>query len=155
MTSTQFHGAVDTPVGRLVLTQQNQAIIRVGWSNQKADHATPLLEDAIDQINQYFAGQRKQFQIPLDYQCGEFQKSACEQMDQIAYGETLTYGELAKLLNTSAQAVGNACGGNPFPLIIPCHRVLGSKGLGGYSGNGGIETKLELLKHEATIPWLI
>ena len=76
-------------------------------------------------------------------------------MGKIHYGETITYGELATRLGSSAQAAGVACGGNPFPLIIPCHRVLAANGIGGYSGEGGIETKITLLKLEGGFPWLL
>jgi methylated-DNA-[protein]-cysteine S-methyltransferase len=76
-------------------------------------------------------------------------------MLNIPYGETITYAYLAERLASSAQAAGNACGGNPLPIIVPCHRVLGTNNLGGYSGEGGIETKIALLKIESPIPWLI
>ena len=76
-------------------------------------------------------------------------------MQSIPFGETLTYGEIAKRLGVPAQAVGQACGGNPIPVIIPCHRVLGATSLGGYSGEGGVETKVWLLRHEGAAGLLI
>jgi methylated-DNA-[protein]-cysteine S-methyltransferase len=69
-------------------------------------------------------------------------------MSAIPFGETRTYGEIARGLGVPAQAVGQACGANPVPVVIPCHRVLGATSLGGYSGEGGVETKVWLLRHE-------
>ncbi len=76
-------------------------------------------------------------------------------MSAIPFGETRTYGELAQQLGVPAQAIGQACGGNPIPILIPCHRVLGANGLGGYSGDGGVETKVWLLRHERAAGLLI
>ena len=75
-------------------------------------------------------------------------------MSAIPFGETRTYGELAAELGTSPQPLGNACGANSIPIIIPCHRVLSATGLGGFSGRGGVETKAQLLKHENAYPFL-
>jgi methylated-DNA-[protein]-cysteine S-methyltransferase len=76
-------------------------------------------------------------------------------MSAIPLGETRTYGDLARELGAAAQPVGNACGANPIPVIIPCHRVLGANGLGGFSGSGGVETKVALLRHEGAAGLLI
>ena len=76
-------------------------------------------------------------------------------MSAIPFGEPRTYGELARALGVSAQAIGQACGATPTPLIVPCHRILGANGLGGYSGGGGVATKAELLKHEGAAGLLI
>ena len=76
-------------------------------------------------------------------------------MRAIPFGETVTYGDIARALGAPAQAVGQACGGNPIAIIIPCHRVLGSGGLGGFSGAGGVETKVALLRHEGGYPFLV
>ena len=76
-------------------------------------------------------------------------------MLRIPFGETRTYGDLARDLDTPAQAIGQACGGNPIPLVIPCHRVLAARSLGGFSGGAGIETKVALLKHEGAAGLLI
>lgn len=73
----------------------------------------------------------------------------------IPLGEIRTYGDIAKALGTPAQPVGNACGANPIPVIIPCHRVLAASSLGGFSGMGGIETKVALLRHEGAAGLLI
>lgn len=76
-------------------------------------------------------------------------------MQDIPLGETRTYGDLARDLSVPAQAIGQACGANPIPVIIPCHRILGSSGLGGFSGAGGVETKVWLLRHEGAAGLLI
>jgi methylated-DNA-[protein]-cysteine S-methyltransferase len=76
-------------------------------------------------------------------------------MCAIPFGETRTYGDLAKDLGVPAQAIGQACGANPVPVIVPCHRILGASGLGGFSAPGGVETKVALLKHEGAASLLI
>ena len=155
MTQTVFSTAIETPIGPLVLVQQGEGLVRVRWGAVLQDQSTELLDEAWVQVNDYFAGKRRQFDLPLNYKCKPYQKQICEQMLKIPYGETATYGDLAVATASSAQAVGNACAGNPFPVIVPCHRVLAAQGLGGYSGDGGIETKIALLKMESSVPWLI
>jgi methylated-DNA-[protein]-cysteine S-methyltransferase len=138
-----------------VVVQQGDAIVRVKWGTLSHADKTPLLQEAMQQLEDYFSGALKQFDLPLDYQCSAYQQQICQAMLEIPYGETITYGELAETTSSSAQAVGNACGGNPLPIIVPCHRVLAAQGLGGYSGEGGLETKITLLKLESSVPWLI
>ena len=106
-------------------------------------------------VREYFAGQRRDFDLPLRVKGSDFQRAVCDAMSAIPYGDTATYGEIAALTGNSAQAVGNACGGNPIPVIIPCHRVMGAKGLTGFSGAGGVETKVALLRHEKAAGLLI
>jgi len=84
-----------------------------------------------------------------------FQQRFYEALCAIPFGETRTYGDLAKELEAPAQAIGQACGGNPIAILIPCHRVLGADNLGGYSGIGGVETKVALLKLEGAAGLLI
>ncbi len=95
------------------------------------------------------------FDLPLHVQGSDFQRAVCERIAAIPYGETTSYGAIAKALNAPAQAVGAGCGGNPIALIIPCHRVLGATGLGGFSARGGVETKVWLLRHEGAAGLLI
>ena len=85
----------------------------------------------------------------------DLQRDVCDAMRAIPFGETRTYGDLAKTLGVPPQAIGQACGGNPIPVIIPCHRVLGASSLGGFSGGTGIETKIALLKHEGAASLLL
>jgi len=99
-------------------------------------------------VAEYFAGTRRDFDLPLRIEASAAQQAACAAMRAIPMGETRTYGEIAAELKVSAQAMGQLCGHNPIPLIVPCHRVLGATGLGGFSAPGGVETKVFLLRHE-------
>lgn len=144
----------DTPVGRLTVTEEAGALIALEWGGSAADD-TPLLRRAQEQVQAYFDGTRQSFDLPLRVTASPFQSQVCDQMRAIPYGEIKRYGDLAKALGVPAQAVGQACGGNPLPILIPCHRVLSSTGLGGFSGGTGIETKVALLKLEGAASLLI
>lgn len=138
---------VDTPTGPMTLTEKDGAIVRAKWESGGTDD-TPLLRKAAAQLVAYFDDPAQGFDLPLKVEASEFQQRVCDAMLAIPLGETRTYGELSKDLGVPAQAIGQGCGGNPIPVIIPCHRVLGANGLGGFSGLGGVETKVWLLKHE-------
>ena len=144
-----------SPVGDLTITEEENAIISLdwGWVPAEWQSETPLLKTAIDQLNEYFDGDRLDFDLPLNPPGSDFQKLVCTAMIAIKGGTTKSYGEIAKDINSSAQAVGNACGLNPIPIIIPCHRVLAAnKAMGGFSGQGGVETKAALLTIENALP---
>ncbi|WP_373050208.1 methylated-DNA--[protein]-cysteine S-methyltransferase [Thalassovita aquimarina] len=145
---------VDTPTGAVTLTENDGAITRAEWGGAYADHS-PLLDDAARQLAEYFDGDRTEFDLTLRVLGSEFQERVCAAISAIPFGQTRTYGDLARELGVPAQAVGQGCGGNPIPILIPCHRVLGSGGLGGFSGRGGVETKIWLLKHEGAAGLLI
>lgn len=147
--------SVETPFGRLGLIEQDGAIIQVSWSGPKTSEWTPVLRLAADQVAAYFTGELTRFDLPLNPAGTEFQQSVFRAMQAIPMGETKTYGEIARSLDCPAQPVGQACGANPIPVIIPCHRVLSAKGVGGFSGCGGVETKIALLRHENAYPYLI
>jgi methylated-DNA-[protein]-cysteine S-methyltransferase len=110
-----------------------------------------VLRAAMDQLDDYFAGRRDAFELPLDLQAGTpFQQSVWNALCSIAPGATTTYGELGRRIGRpeAARAVGAAVGRNPLSIVVPCHRVVGSDGaLTGYAG--GIERKTALLAHEA------
>ncbi|CUI00528.1 methylated-DNA--[protein]-cysteine S-methyltransferase [Leisingera aquaemixtae] len=146
--------SLETPVGALSVTERDGAIVRLDWS-AAATGRSALLDRAVAQLRAYFAGELTEFDLPLHVEGSDFQKAVCEAMQAIPFGETRTYGEIAKDLGAPPQPVGNACGGNPIPVIIPCHRVLSATGLGGFSGQGGVETKVALLKHEGAAGLLI
>lgn len=146
--------SLDTPTGRFTVVEDDGAITAANWGGSGADQ-TALLSQAKDQIDAYFARDLTAFDLPLHLNTSQFQKDVCAAMSAIPFGETRTYGDLAKTLKAPAQAIGQGCGGNPIPLIIPCHRVLGASNLGGFSGRFGIETKVELLKHEGAASLLI
>lgn len=138
---------VETQFGPLTLTQTGEAITGLEWDGAYNDN-TPLLVEAASQLQAYDSGTLEVFDLPLEVNGSEFQQMVCTQMSAIPFGETVTYGDIAKALGAPAQAIGSACGGNPIPVIIPCHRVMGAKGLTGFSGKGGVETKVALLRHE-------
>ncbi len=145
---------IDSPVGALRLVESDGAITRLAWG-QGARDSTPLLLEAEAQLAAYFAGTREAFDIPLHVDRSEFQRAVCDAMLAIPFGYTRTYGEIARDLGVPAQAVGQACGANPIPILIPCHRVMGAKGLTGFSGGGGVETKVTLLRLEGAAGLLI
>ncbi|WP_370282424.1 methylated-DNA--[protein]-cysteine S-methyltransferase [Pseudooceanicola sp.] len=146
---------VETPVGPLSLHEEDGAITRVSWREAAPAGRSEVLEEAARQLAAYFAGTRRAFDLPLAVQGSALQRAVCAEMAAIPFGETVTYGDIARRLGRPAQAIGQACGGNPIPVIIPCHRVLGASGLGGFSGEGGVETKVALLRHEGAAGLLI
>jgi O-6-methylguanine DNA methyltransferase len=135
-----------SPFGPFALIEEAGVITRIDWAGRRSD-PTALLREACRQLDAYFDGARQSFDLPLDMGSG-FQAEMRAAMLAIPYGETRSYGDLAQDLGRPAQAIGQACGANPIPILIPCHRVLGAKGLGGFSAPGGVETKVALLKLE-------
>ncbi len=146
---------VPTQFGDLTLTEEDGAIVALGWRCAARQDASDLLDEAAAQLAGYAAGRLETFDLPLRVKGSDFQRDVCAAMAAIPFGHTLTYGDIAKQLGVPAQAVGGACGGNPIPVIIPCHRVMGAKGLTGFSGAGGVETKVALLRHEGAAGLLI
>ena len=146
---------MDSPVGRLRVLARHEVVIRVDWSTGGPAHPTPVLAEACRQLSAYFDGKLREFDLPLGPSGSEFRQRVFKAMLAIELGQTRTYGDLAELVDGSAQAVGQVCGANPIAIIIPCHRVVAADGLGGYSGAGGIETKVELLRLEAAYSLLI
>ena len=146
---------VSTPIGPLSVESNGSAITALRWRAASTEASTPELGEAIRQLTAYFDHRLSKFDLPLHVDGSEFQRAVCDAMSDIPLGETLTYGDIAERCGASAQAVGNACGANPIPVIIPCHRVLGASSLGGFSGMGGVETKVALLRHEGAYSLLI
>ncbi len=147
--------SVETPVGWLTLTEEAGAITAVRWGKTAEAAEIPVLRQAVVEVEAYFAGELTDFTVPLAPKGSDFQIAVCNAISAIPFGYTRTYGEIAVDLGETAQAVGQACGGNPIPILIPCHRVMGAKGLTGFSGAGGVETKVALLKHEGAASLLI
>ncbi|MAM68624.1 MAG: methylated-DNA--[protein]-cysteine S-methyltransferase [Pseudomonadota bacterium] len=138
-----------SPIGPISVHAKDNHIAVVGWRNVDNPEPTPLLRDAVSQLKAFFAGDLTEFDLPLSPEGTDFQKRVWETMYTIPYGKTWSYGELASRVGTAARAVGGACGTNPIPIIIPCHRVLAANGRsGGYSGRGGLKTKTALLDIE-------
>ena len=145
---------LQSPLGPLTIAETDGHITKLSWSDGGTD-TSPLLDEAKSQIDSYFAGILTRFDLPLKVRGSDLQRRACAAMQAIPFGETRTYGDLAKDLGASPQAIGQACGGNPIPILIPCHRVLGAASLGGFSGASGIESKVWLLRHEGAAGLLI
>jgi len=145
---------VDSPVGRLALTASETQLLQIAWTT--APVAPPphgsLLARAAGQLGEYFAGRRRDFDLPLAPAGSAFQRRVWAALRRIPYGGTTSYGALAAQVGSVPRAVGGACGANPIPIVIPCHRVLAGHGrLGGFSGGKGIESKRALLAHEGAL----
>ena len=141
---------VPSPLGMLTVTEESGAIVRLRWRGKGTTPApTPLLAEAARQLAAYFEKRLTAFDLPLRPAGSPFQQAVWLAMCRIPAGATRTYGSVAAEVGAPARAVGGACGANPIPIIIPCHRILATGGsLGGYSGAGGADTKLFLLALE-------
>jgi len=146
---------VDSPLGPLTVSDAGGVLTRLDWGRAAAEAPTALLRLAAEQLSAYFAGTLTAFDLPLAPAGAALQQRVCAAMSAIPFGDTRTYGDIAQDLGVPAQAVGQACGGNSIPIIIPCHRVLGATSLGGFSAKGGVETKVWLLRHEGAASLLI
>jgi methylated-DNA-[protein]-cysteine S-methyltransferase len=138
-------------LGNLVIEEADDVIVAIRWSNERVSKGSPLLIEAARQLDAYFAGALKDFDLPLRPAGSVFERAVWAQMQVIPYGETRSYGALAAALGSAPRAVGGACGKNPIPIVIPCHRVLAKRGMGGYSGVGGLKTKQTLLALEGAL----
>jgi methylated-DNA-[protein]-cysteine S-methyltransferase len=143
--------SISSPVGSLVLDEEGGAIVAIHWAEGERRNGSPLLAEAARQLEAYFAGKLANFDLPLRPAGSGFEHRVWDAMQRIPYGETRCYGDLASDIGSAPRAVGGACGRNPIPIVIPCHRVLGKAGLGGYSGSGGLETKQTLLALEGAL----
>jgi methylated-DNA-[protein]-cysteine S-methyltransferase len=148
--------SMETPVGRLWLVGSDAGLSGVLWPGSPPegvpDGGHPVLEAARAQLEEYFAGERRSFDLPLDLHGTEFQRRAWLALADIPYGETRSYGEQARLLGVprAARAVGAANGRNPVSIVLPCHRVIGAGG--GLTGfGGGLAVKRALLELEAGV----
>ncbi|HEV8146647.1 MAG TPA: methylated-DNA--[protein]-cysteine S-methyltransferase [Bryobacteraceae bacterium] len=149
---------LETPIGTLLIAGDERAIHRIefpkngmagkpqtGW----IESARGPVGDAVRQLREYFAGERIDFDLPLAPEGTAFQRGVWKRLEEIPYGETISYGELAKRVGNpkASRAVGAANGQNPIPIVIPCHRVIGANGkLTGFGG--GLPTKEKLLNLE-------
>jgi methylated-DNA-[protein]-cysteine S-methyltransferase len=147
---------IATPIGPIRIEAEGDALtgIRIGRSGGDAD--TALLREAAAQLAAYFAGDLTMFDLPLATAVSDRGPELRQAICSVGYGETASYGDLAARTGASARAVGQACASNPFPIIVPCHRVLPTGGaLGYYSAGDGPATKAWLLKHERAEGWLL
>jgi methylated-DNA-[protein]-cysteine S-methyltransferase len=157
------HAVVDSPCGLLTLVAEDGALCGLYMHEQRHRPAdttfgersagAEVFERTEAQLGEYFAGQRREFDLPLAFRGTPFQRAVWAALLEIPYGETASYGELAQLLGKplAARAVGLANGKNPISIVVPCHRVIGSTGsLTGYGG--GLERKRYLLGFERLRP---
>jgi methylated-DNA-[protein]-cysteine S-methyltransferase len=143
--------SMPSPVGMLTLTEEDGAIVSISWGGAAGHNGSPLLAEAARQIEAYFAGKLMEFDVKLRPAGSAFEHRVWAAMRRIPYGKTQCYGDLAAAIGSAARAVGGACGRNPIPIVIPCHRLLAKAGLGGYSGQGGLATKQTLLSLEGAL----
>lgn len=156
-----FAKTITSPVGALKLVASQRGLSAILWENDKPrrvrlgelvvspDH--PVLLQAERELTEYFAGERTSFSLPLDPAGSEFQKTIWSALSTIPYGQTRSYGELARQIGNpkASRAVGAANGKNPLLIVVPCHRAIGADGsLTGFAG--GLEVKRYLLSLEAS-----
>ncbi len=162
MTTTRYQTTIDSPVGPLTLVATDTGLRAVLWdvdgeservrfggdrATDSPDH--PFLVAAAEQLGEYFAGSRQDFDLPLDPVGTDFQRSAWQALRTIPYGQTVSYGEQARRIGhpKAVRAIGAANGRNPISIVVPCHRVVGSDGsLTGFAA--GTDIKAWLLDHE-------
>jgi methylated-DNA-[protein]-cysteine S-methyltransferase len=157
---------IDSPVGQLLLAATGRGLVRVAYASENHDHVLAVLADRLSsrilyspgrldaaarEIDEYFARQRRYFDVPLDLSLSRgFRQLVQQRLPEIGYGQTRSYRDVAELVGNpkAVRAVGTACATNPLPVVVPCHRVLRTDGsLGGYIG--GAEAKATLLNLEA------
>ena len=154
MMKQEYELVMDSPVGRLAAAFERECLVALDF----VDHRTPLRAPCTaaatrlqSQVASYFSDAQSGFEMPLSLQGTDFQRRVWQALSSIPSGRPLTYGELARRLNTSARAVGGACRANPVPLVIPCHRVVAASGPGGFAGQTAgrkLAIKQWLLAHE-------
>ena len=156
MAYARAEAMIATPIGPIRIEAEGDALTGL-WIGREARYAdSPLLREAARQLAAYFAGDLEVFDLPLAPATSERGPELRAAICAIGFGETASYGTLAARTGASARAVGQACASNPFPIIVPCHRVLPTSGaLGYYSAGDGPTTKAWLLKHEHAEGWLL
>lgn len=145
-----IRAGITGPFGPVTLVERDGVLVGVEWRLPEGTGDSPLLREGLAQVQAYFEGRLKRFDLALDWGTG-LNAAVRRAMADIPYGETRTYGQIAKSVGAPAQAVGQACGANPLPILIPCHRVTGTGWFGGFSAPGGVETKAALLRHEGAL----
>lgn len=154
-----YHAIVPAPFGALGIVTDDSAtsiseIVYLPSGTRAKSAINPLANRAVEQLVHYFDDPDYVFDLPL---CGAgtaFQQAVWREISAVPRGQVLSYGQIAKRLNSAARAVGQACGANPFPPIVPCHRVVSARGLGGFANHTDgflLDTKRWLLTHEG---WL-
>ena len=157
-TAPEYLVRIDSPIGRLEVTSDGESVTSLAIERggelpfeDLPERSNPVLDRAIEQLREYFAGTRTDFDLPVSLAGTEFQKAVWSELSSLPFGGVVSYGEIGNATGraTAGRAVGGAVGANPIPIIVPCHRVLASDGrITGYSGGNGIPTKVWLLDHE-------
>jgi methylated-DNA-[protein]-cysteine S-methyltransferase len=142
--------SLQTEIGWLEVSADNDAITHLYWRGVQPARlqSSALVKEAVKQLQAYFDQRLTRFDLPLAADGTPFARDVWDVMLSIPYGQTLTYGEVAARLDAPAQAVGQVCGQNPIAIVIPCHRIVGTNWLGGYSSELGINAKEWLLDLE-------
>ena len=153
MKTVFYYDCLETPTGLLEVTASSDAVLSVYFVDQPHDVSrNTITSKAIEQLTEYFAGQRTCFNLPLGSQGTIFQQKVWQALTEISYGATCSYGDIANQIDNpkAVRAVGLANSKNPISVIVPCHRVIGKNGnLTGYAG--GVDRKAWLLKHEGVL----
>jgi methylated-DNA-[protein]-cysteine S-methyltransferase len=149
---------LESPIGRIEVVGDGAAVVALSIERDGVlphddlpETPDPVVDRAVAQLEEYFAGHRRDFDVPVHLAGTAFQLAVWEQLVDLEWGEVVSYGDLGRGTGraTAGRAVGGAVGANPVPILVPCHRVLGSDGMiTGYSGGEGIPTKSWLLAHE-------
>lgn len=164
MTNTKFTSVIDTSIGTLVLHSEGEFLTRIELPASAPAPARVtaardgglgrVLHDVATQLTQYLSGERLSFDVPMRLNGTKFQRAVWDELMKIPYGETITYSELAHRVDSPKgfRAVGQANGRNPIPIIVPCHRVVASNGVGGYAGGVNMKLALLALEHSPSRP---
>lgn len=138
------------PFGPVALVERDGILVGLEWRLPEVQGGSALLAEGLAQLAAYFERRLDRFDLPMDWGTG-LNAAVRRAMADIPLGGTRTYGQIAKAVGAAPQAVGQACGANPLPILIPCHRVTGTDWFGGFSAPGGVETKAALLRHEGAL----
>jgi methylated-DNA-[protein]-cysteine S-methyltransferase len=140
--------SLHSPVGDITVFEEDGAIVSLDWGWVEQQVCSPILDRAREQIDAYCDGELTSFDLPLAPAGTAYRRAVWQALCDIPYGETRSYLDVARKAGGSARSVGQANGRNPIPLIIPCHRVVATTHIGGYSGGDGLPTKRWLLALE-------
>lgn len=137
MLDSNCEAVIDSPIGRVGIRYRDGALCGIDFLNRESALLRPKEDDVVEvvaQLERYFDNSTWHFDLPLRRAGTPFQQRVWQSMQQIPTGETRSYGQIADSLKSSPRAVGNACRANPCPIVVPCHRIIGANGLGGFAG---------------------
>ena len=142
--------SMHSPLGDLTVSEEDLHLVSLDWGWSRDQTPTPLLRQTVARLQAYFSGEATPSfdDLPMQPSGTAYQKRVWSELKRIPPGQTRSYKDIAVQIASSPRSVGQANGANKLPILIPCHRVVGMAGLGGYSGAGGLETKKQLLRLE-------